>query len=72
MNNKTFYVATYRPCFPQGVKTIAYREKDYSRDILPPSLTSLWEVNHVNTKAEAIACVIEKGAGKGVAVKQLI
>lgn len=67
------YVATYRPPYPEkGVKVIVWKEKEYSRDIVPATVTSLWEVDNVKTRVDAISCVIEKGAGKNVTVRQMI
>lgn len=68
----TYYVATYRPPYPEkGVKVTVYKEKDYSVDVLPPGMTSVWRVQHVKNRESAIACVIERAAGKGTAVAQV-
>ena len=70
------YVATDRPPHPNGkrhkLKTVAWHEEDFSYDVLPPTITSLWQVDCVHTKDEAIAAVIEKAAGKSVVVRRLI
>ena len=66
----TFYVETYRPAYPaRGVKVRVHREKDYSIDCLSPGMTSVFRVEMVNTKEDAIACVAEHAAGHGVCVR---
>jgi len=66
----TYYVETYRPN-PGSLSVRAYRERDYCRDVLSPSMTSVWRVDTVRNKEQAIAAVIEKAAGKGVAVSRV-
>lgn len=69
----TYYVATYRPAYPsRDVCLATYKAKGFSYDLLPPTLTSLWRVDHVQSKGQAIACVIEKAAGKGTTVSRII
>lgn len=73
MNNRTYYVAAYRPPYPEkGVKLAVYREKDYSLDVVPATLTALFCVEHVNNREEAIAAVVERAAGKRNAVSQVV
>ena len=67
-----YFVVTYRPPYPEnGLKVIAYKEKDFAVDILPATVTSLWRVECVTKKEEAIAAVIEHAAGKKVCVTRL-
>lgn len=69
----TFYVWTVRPFYcKQLVYIRAVRLKDFHYDCLPPDLTTLWKVERVRTQGEAIACVIEKGAGKKRRVSRII
>jgi hypothetical protein len=70
---KKFYVCTFRPPHPHyiGLEIIVYRESEYSRDVLPATMTSVWEVECVHNKREAIAAVIEKAAGKGACVRRV-
>lgn len=73
MNNKTYYVAAYRPPYPErGLKLVVFPEKDYSIDGVPPTMTALFRVQYVNNREEAIAAVVERAAGKGTAVSQVI
>jgi hypothetical protein len=68
----TLYVETYRPCFPyKGVCVRVHKEKGFNRDALSPDMTSVWEVQGVKTKEDAIACVIEKAAGCRTTVRRL-
>lgn len=67
---KRFYVAVYRP--EKGIKYIAYSEKEYSTDILPPTITVVFQVGCCATKQEAIALVMESAAGINVDVRCII
>lgn len=69
----TYYVATYRPPHPEGgLHFIVYKDKDYAIDVLPATVTSLWRVESVTKKDEAIACVMEFAAGKKVCVTRIL
>ena len=70
----TFFVETFRPFDNVGNKSIhvrVHKEKEFCRDVLSPSMTAVFKVEHVKRKEEAIACCIEKLAGKGVCVSQV-
>jgi hypothetical protein len=69
----TFYVYTYRPTFPEkGVKYDVVKAKDFSNDCLPPTLTTLFQVDNVTTKQEALAVVLEHAGGYAVSVYKKI
>jgi len=69
---KTYYVETYRPPYPgRGLKICVHAERDYSRDVLSPGMTSVWAVQACRTKEEAIAAVVERAAGKRTAVSRV-
>jgi hypothetical protein len=68
----TMYVETYRPCFPEtGVKIKVHKEQDYSRDVLFASMTSILLGFNAFNFPNAVACVIEKAAGKATAVRRI-
>lgn len=68
-----FFVYTYRPPYPEnGLRVEALKEKDYCIDLLPATVTSVWRVDAVTKKQEAIAAVVEFAAGKKVCVQQII
>lgn len=67
-----YYVETYRPAFPgRGVAVRVLSEREYSIDTLSPGMTSVWHVDHVRTKQEALAVTIERAAGKSVTVSRV-
>lgn len=61
----TYYVETFRPPDPGHVlrQFRVIPERQYSRDCLSPTLTSLWRVDNVGNKNEALAAVLERAAG---------
>ena len=68
----TYYVETSRPAYPgNGIKVTVHAARDFSLDVISPDMTSVWQVDKVSSKPEAIAAVIEKAAGKGVCVSQM-
>ncbi len=68
----TFYVETSRPAYPgNGITVTVHRARDYAVDVLSPGMTSVWCVDKVRTKGDAVAAVIERAAGKHVCVSQV-
>lgn len=60
----TFYVETSRPPYPaRGIKIAVHKAKDFSRDVLSPCMTAVFQVDNVQTKQDAIASIIERAAG---------
>lgn len=67
---KRFYVAVYRPAYPErGIKYAVYSERQYSVDILPPAVTCVFVVGCCASKEEAVALVMESAAGARVDVR---
>jgi hypothetical protein len=56
------YVETFRAP-REGLQFCVHLDKHFSRDVLSPNMTAVFEVDCVQTKNQAIACVIEKLAG---------
>lgn len=61
-----YLVETFRPAYPdRGVRWKVHSGKTFTFADLHPCVTSLTEV-HANGRGDAIAIVIERGAGKNV------
>ena len=66
----SYYVETYRPAYPQrGVRVRVHKARDFGVDLLQPGMTTVYLVECVTTKEEAIACVLERAAGHNTCVR---
>lgn len=69
---KKYVVATYRPAHPdRGVHVGVYRDYDFP-DGAPPTVTAAWLVENARNRKEAIAIVLEAGAGFPVTAYRII
>jgi hypothetical protein len=72
MNQHSYVVETYRPPYPErGVRFRAHRRNRFSIDDLSPNMTAAFVVENVTNGEQAVACCIEKLAGKGTMVHPL-
>lgn len=66
----SYYVETYRPAYPQrGVRVKVHKARNFGVDQLSPDMTTVYLVEYVTTKEEAIACVLERAAGHNTCVR---
>ena len=71
-----FYVETVRLPFggPKACVKVdfnVHKEANFSRDALSRDMTSVFRVEHVRNSTEAVACIIERLAGKSTCVSQV-
>ncbi len=61
----TFYVEVVRPCFGGRRKLDfnVFKAAAFSRDVLSPDMSCVFEVQMVNSSTEAVSCVMELAAG---------
>ena len=75
MKDRTIFIEVSRPAYPMrgkgGIVITAHNAKNFTRDDLSPTMTCVFEVQHVQTKEQAIGCIIENLAGKSTTVKQI-
>ncbi len=65
------YVEVCRPCFSpkRPIEYRVHKEKGFSRDVLSPDMTCVFEVDNVKTKEDAIGCILEYAANMGTTVR---